>query len=301
MRQAPRFVRRRPVLLMMVAAFAVAAFQAGPAFGQTEAGCPRDDVTAPQIAECELTVTATQVTATFTIAGGFSDVEVSLASYTKPPPEFEVTYPQFLFDSETGFFDEGQHTLTVDLPPCGFWQVDLALGPVLLTIPDRDSGYVAQDRRLDAALGENGECDEAQTLTPGFWKNHASCSGSNGNQDFVLDEVLAELGTIRIGDVEVDTCEEAVALLDHRTIGNGDNMADNAFFKLARNLLAARLNTAGTLACGEVTAAMAEAQALLAAVDFNGVDAPTATEEQTQRAGELATLLDDYNNGLVCP
>ena len=293
------FVRR--LLIMTVAVGALAAVQGAPALAGP-LDCPRQP--APEIASCSLTLTGHQgsgtlvATATFTIAAGYQDVEVSLASYRKPPPPFAVTYPQTLYASATGFFDEGgPYTLQIPLPqPCGSFQVDLVRGPVLPSIPDADSGYRAQGRLLDAATG-GAECP----LTPGFWKTHASCSASTGNQDFVLDQVLLATGGILIGDLFVDTCLEAVRVLDYLRVNTGVSMSSNPFYKLARNLLAARLNLAGgSLPCAGVANAVNQGQALLDAVNYTGTNAsfPTATAAQKATALSLATTLDNYNNGM---
>lgn len=149
--------------------------------------------------------------------------------------------------------------------------------------------------------------------TIGYWKNHASCKSSQGKQDPVLDNTLAlfpiEAGQTThgffVGDLYVDTCAEAVALLNKTavgTVGKGKKLASNALFNLASQYVAAKLNVqAGAGTCAAANTAIADAQTLLAVLDFNGVTSLTPTALQTQQALSLAATLDDYNNGGLCP
>ena len=111
--------------------------------------------------------------------------------------------------------------------------------------------------------------------TIGFWKNWASCSASKGNQKPVLDQTLAAAGSgITIGTLTLRSgdCAKAVELLDKSTIDTGKKMASDPAFNLAAQLLAAKLNlVAGAGSCGAAASAIADAQALLAAVHFNGI------------------------------
>jgi hypothetical protein len=53
---------------------------------------------------------------TFTVNESCEDVTLSLAVYEKSEPGFDRDMVQVLFDSDTGTFDSGTHTLTVELP-----------------------------------------------------------------------------------------------------------------------------------------------------------------------------------------
>ncbi|HEX6049434.1 MAG TPA: hypothetical protein VFZ21_09195, partial [Gemmatimonadaceae bacterium] len=145
---------------------------------------------------------------------------------------------------------------------------------------------------------------DARTI--GFWKNWASCSKSSGKQAPVLDQTLALAGgSILIGDLVVDTCAEAVAILNKSTVNAGNKkMASDPAYNMAAQLLAAKLNiVAGAASCQEADEAIADGQALLAAIDFNGTGAykNKMTADQISDANEIAGKLDDYNNNTLCP
>jgi hypothetical protein len=148
---------------------------------------------------------------------------------------------------------------------------------------------------------------DARTI--GFWKNHTACDG-RGNQDPILEQTLdlAVNDTIRIGDLDVNTCLEAIRILNKSTVNNGRKMASDAAYGLAAQLLAARLNVlalAGT--CPAATDAMAGAQALLDSINFTGVGdylgpkVKGATLITRNQALGFASTLDDYNNNELCP
>jgi hypothetical protein len=141
--------------------------------------------------------------------------------------------------------------------------------------------------------------------TIGFWKNWASCSVSKGNQRPVLDQTLAAADPegIAIGTLTLHAgdCLKAVRLLDKSTIDTGKKMASDPAFNLAAQLLAAELNVkAGALTCPSAIGAIDDAQALLAAVHFNGVTHDKLSAAQATQANALATTLDRYNNNLLC-
>lgn len=144
--------------------------------------------------------------------------------------------------------------------------------------------------------------------TIGFWKNHASCKQSNGNQEPVLDETLAlfpvatgqATAGVFIGGLYVDTCAEAVSLLSKDNL-LGFKMARYPAFGLAAQLLAARLNIeAGAATCAAANEAMTQGQALLDTLGFNGMG-PTNVPKMTAYALRgFAATLDTYNNNLLC-
>jgi hypothetical protein len=142
---------------------------------------------------------------------------------------------------------------------------------------------------------------DARTI--GFWKNWASCSGSNGKQKPVLDQTLtAAGGSILIGDLAVNTCQIAVAILNKSDIKTGKKMASDPGFNLAAQLLAARLNiVAGAGSCTDANTAIANGQALLDLVNFTGTGKTTMTAQQAADANTIAGILDAYNNNQLCP
>jgi hypothetical protein len=144
---------------------------------------------------------------------------------------------------------------------------------------------------------------DARTI--GYWKNWNSCSKSNGNQTDRLGAALAAAGgSILIGDLVVDTCLEAVAILNKSTVNNGKKMASDPAYNMAAQLLAARLNiAAGAGSCDDADDAMADGQALLDLINFTGTGAykNSMTAQQQADANEIAGILDDYNNNTLCP
>ena len=102
-------------------------------------------------------------------------------------------------------------------------------------------------------------------------------------------------------DVASD-CKAAVRLLSKQTIKDGKKMASDPAFNLAAQLLAAELNVqAGAGVCPAAVTAINQAQALLAAINFNGNTHITLTAAQASLANSLAQMLDQYNNNLLCP
>lgn len=148
--------------------------------------------------------------------------------------------------------------------------------------------------------------------TIGYWKNWASCAGSNGKQAPKLDQTLFVAGVngISVGDLVLyggatadvsPDCAKAVNILNKTTIDGKKKMASDPAFNLAAQLLAAKLNVvAGAGQCPAATTAIAQAQALLDLVNFDGTKAPTMTAAQKTQANTLATTLDQYNNGSLC-
>ncbi|MEJ2707436.1 MAG: hypothetical protein P8074_07470, partial [Anaerolineales bacterium] len=159
--------------------------------------------------------------------------------------------------------------------------------------------------------------------TPGYWKNWSTCTGGNqvataaklGGVDagvYLLNDLLPQT----VGSLEITTCEDGVSVLDSRTIDKGKKMANDAAYKLARNLLAARLNQ-GAGACVPVGTwpykgddlsfeqVLAAADTLLINVGFDGTGKyldPKNKQDADLRmdALYLAGIIDDYNNSLLC-
>ena len=141
---------------------------------------------------------------------------------------------------------------------------------------------------------------DAKTI--GFWKNWASCAGSNGKQLPILDQTLVLSGGILIGDLLVDTCEEAVALLNKSTVDTDRKRASDPAFNLAAQLLAYRLNiVAGAGDCAAANAAATSAQGYLDGLNFNGTAAHgTINKSLAATLNGLEATLDSYNNNTLC-
>ncbi len=158
----------------------------------------------------------------------------------------------------------------------------------------------------------NNSFPGGEPRTIGYWKNWNTCTGGNqattaaGNGGpgagwFILNDLLNNPGyTIGVLQLDGSDCEDAVNILDKRSIDDGKKRASDGAYNLASQLLAAQLNlSAGAETCQEVVDAVNAAQTLLADIDFDG----TGGYLKGKRAGEaneLAAILDAYNNGLLC-
>jgi hypothetical protein len=105
------------------------------------------------------------VTVEFTLDGG--SCELTLATYELPGPSF--TLPQELYDSMSGTFGEGTHSLTATLPReadqtgC-FSQYDFAFGPAIDTLTGSQK---YGDRLIRGRIVGSETCSEAAaTPTP---------------------------------------------------------------------------------------------------------------------------------------
>ena len=172
--------------------------------------------------------------------------------------------------------------------------------------------------------------------TIGFWKNHNCCTGGGQCQNaednggpiagwFLLEDLLPQT----IGELLIDQCCTGVFVLDKRKVGNSNcggnhkKMARDAAYGLAAQLLSAQVNfMVGACSCDAHVQAMADAQELLVCVGFDGTGGylgPKGNQARRsdccpgggdggafgsctdrQYATELAGILDDYNNGLLC-
>ena len=204
------------------------------------------------------------------------------------------TAPDFRFVGQSGATAAGWEA-SGTLPP-GTYDIR-----IFTKVNDDDAdGYDAILR--DTEIGADCPSGSAQPLTIGFWKNWTSCDG-RGNQSPIMDAVLASFpgGGTLIGDLFVNTCPEAVAILDKSKL-SGAKAANDAAYGLAAQLLAAKLNVqANAVTCATVTNAIANGQALLDAIGFNGTgNFLTSPSANRTLATNLAATLDSYNNGNVC-
>lgn len=90
----------------------------------------------------------------FTIAENCEDEVLSLVSYDAPTGEFTraTADQQVLFDSETGSFDAGAHSMDVVAPDC-YFQVDFVKGEVIEKLGPVDSDNFYGDRLISAGNG----------------------------------------------------------------------------------------------------------------------------------------------------
>jgi hypothetical protein len=159
-------------------------------------------------------------------------------------------------------------------------------------------------------------------LTVGFWKNWASCAGSNGGQKPILDETLAKaepngivvsagsgvypvfgptfyltLHGSTTNKQKAPDCSKAVNLLNKTTIDGKKKMASDPAFNLAAQLIAAELNyVAGAGKKPAVTTAIQQAVLLLGKYHFDGLTHTTISAADAATMNSLATTLDNYNN-----
>jgi hypothetical protein len=111
-------------------------------------------------------------------------------------------------------------------------------------------------------------------LTPGFWKNHQAATTA--------------LLPITLGNYNVNTFAKASAIFDAMKCSSPIDC-------LAGHLLAAKLDLKGG-SNPSITPVIAQADALLIAVNYNGPGNNTATAAQKATALQLEQLIDAYTN-----
>jgi hypothetical protein len=200
-------------------------------------------------------------------------------------------------------------------------------GGTLLASYDPDPGYgtpnaVNDTRCVDFKVGA-GETLKlildntrpgGEPRTIGYWKNWSSCTGggqaakatANGgwqNGWWLIDNVLPQ----SVGSLTIASCTPAVRILSKSTIDTGKNMAADAAYGLASQLLAAKANLyAGAETCSAAVGAVASANSLLVNIGFDGKKAflPSSVKggalTTRNTALSLANTLDRYNNGFLC-
>jgi hypothetical protein len=227
-----------------------------------------------------------------------------------------------------------------EMVPVGYTS-DLLNAFVIQTEPDGDNSTVCVNFTVGAGelktFNVNNSVPLGDARTIGYWKNHASCKKSNGKQLPVLDYVLWSFGKVAFVDSEdtpsslaglhlidsppynvgipintaggtlftVDTCEEAVALLNKSRISDGKKQASDPVFNMAAQLIAAILNIQAGADPSCIEPAIDEALKLLELYNFNGnthATVPNTGENSQAEMNYLAGLLDAYNNNdLACP
>jgi hypothetical protein len=213
------------------------------------------------------------------------------------------------------------------------WATEWSIGGVTVIPYNPDAGNLLPEdlgnRCFDVGFGTSYPLTTGRNLritvdntfpggdprTPGYWKNWSSCSDGGqydrttddvdpDNEYVSLDEVLNYPG-VRWCDFTIDSCEQAVSILDQRDIASGKKMSSDSAYTLAMHLLAAELNFgAGAESCELASDAILYARNLLCQLDFVGTGSylrpKGRTYEDYYYALDLKDLLDDYNNGRLC-
>ena len=216
----------------------------------------------------------------------------------------------------------GTYTVCEINVPVGFtstWKLDgnsvTPFNPDASNIPPEDLGNRCYTFTVTAGQTRTFDIDNTRpggdTRTIGYWKNWNRCT--KGNQAatadkngggaagfFLVENFLPKL----IGDYNVDTCLKAVRILSKQD-KNGSSKASDAAYGLAAQLLAAKFNVAaGAETCTAAQTAITSGQALLDAINFTGsggyLDSKSKSPNRAT-ALSLASQLDKYNNGILCP
>jgi hypothetical protein len=232
------------------------------------------------------------------------------------PPSWTIQW--VLDENGDGIIDDGE-----TLPFVG-GEADLT-GDGLNQVYDPDPAYgtegAVNDTRCVNFLADSDAGDTVHFIvdnqrpggdprTPGYWKNWNTCTGGNQSQTaasnggaaegwFLLDDLLPTT----VGSLVIEDCEDGVNILDRRELaGQNKKKASDAAYNLASHLLAAKLNlAAGAETCPAVVTAVADADALLTDIGFDGTgNFLRPKDAEYAYALELAAILDAYNNGELC-
>lgn len=135
--------------------------------------------------------------------------------------------------------------------------------------------------------------------------NRAEMARSNGGRAagwILLDDLLSDPG-ILLGELQVETCAQGLALLQARDLQGEDHAGDPAY-ALAAQLLAAQLNlAAGSAYCPAAGQAVQAGQVLLLSLGFQGSGAVLSVPaggEEVDTARLLAEQLARFNTGKLC-
>ncbi len=121
------------------------------------------------------------------------------------------------------------------------------------------------------------------TLTQGYWKTHSALGPAP------YDDNWANLDPLEEG-----TLFYASGQTWHEVFWTPP--AGNAYYNLAHQYMAAKLNLLNGADGATISKTIAQAEAL-----FASLDGTTLTKTQTSLARKLASTLDSYNNGLIGP
>jgi len=132
-------------------------------------------------------------------------------------------------------------------------------------------------------------------------ENRAEVAAANGGRAagwVLMDDLLAKPG-ISLGDLQVENCEQGLALLQGLTL-NGEE-TDDPLYDLAAQLLAAELNlNLGAATCPIAEEAAVGGHMVLSSVNFNGTGIYFTTAEVSSAVPLLLELLQGYNSGELC-
>jgi hypothetical protein len=242
--------------------------------------------------------------------------------------------PDGLLHFQTALRSGDFYTICEYPVPAGYTMEVTLDGEIVSTYPGPpgEANPTGEIQCFDFAAGDTGTTLTFQIdnnypggapRTPGYWKNWSTCTGGNQEETaaklggvaegvYLLDDLLPQT----VGSFEITDCEVGVSVLDSRSTDKGKKMANDAAYKLARNLLAARLNQ-GAEACVPVGTwpykgddlsfeqVLAAADTLLTNVGFDGTGKyldPKNKQDAVLRADALylAGIIDDYNNSQLC-
>lgn len=135
--------------------------------------------------------------------------------------------------------------------------------------------------------------DEGCTYGKGFWKNH---TGMGPQEDLVTDLLPIWLGDSD-GDfsLAVETAEMAYNILQQHEYGH----PSNGITRLYAHLLAAKLNVANGASDEDIAEAIDEADAFLAAHDWETWE--DLEHEDRQTVNDWKDMFEDYNEGEIGP
>lgn len=167
------------------------------------------------------------------------------------------------------------YTVNVEFAECGLHQVENTA-----TITPNDGGTPAEDT---VTIYVNIDCFLGCTRTIGYWKTHSIYGPAPYDETW---DGLEDAPFFNSGYTYYEILWEPVR-------GRG-------YIQLAKQYIGARLNElAGTDVPPDVADALAAADAFFNSANANTVETLRGRDARTVR--DLASLLDDYNNGLLGP
>jgi hypothetical protein len=196
---------------------------------------------------------------------------------------------------------------------CGEWDGTLAVGQVV-TCTATGTATAGQYSNLGTATGAYGgvvvtDSDPSHyfgeeaggcTRTQGYWSTHWTDNGKQYDPTWAL---YHDNGTRKFFE-EAPNLDNVNTGLNYIEILRRSAAGGNAYIILAQQFIAAELNKlAGAAVPSEVTATLANAAAMLADNKYEDVrDIPKSkTNDDRARALAWATILDQYNSGLIGP
>ncbi len=174
----------------------------------------------------------------------------------------------------------GSYSYTVDVRADGCGESGNVVNTA--TLIEKDSG--ASHESTVTIPVKSADCGVGCTLTQGYWKTHSDRGPAR------YDDNWANLGSL-----QEDTAFFSSGQTWYQVFWTPPK--GNVYYNLAHQYMAAQLNVLnGASTTSEVSAALAEAKAI-----FERSTGTKLLKTDTTRAGQLATLLDGYNNGLTGP